>query len=691
MYDEHPSLTARTARPAPRPVRRFRPSPVRFRLGPVLPFILAGAVAAPPAWAQAPPASGDRTGPVPLEGFIVTADRMEREAAAVPAHTTVLSGVALRESGVHYVADALRAIPGLTLVQSGSFGGATSLFLRGGESDYVRVLVDGVPVNDPGGAFDLAGLTTADVERIEVVRGPASALYGSDAMSGVIQIFTRRGDGPTRGELHVRSGSFGTRDWSGSILGSRGPLSWAVSASRADTDGILDFNNRHLATTVSGQATVRPEAGTEAAVHFRVQDRRFHFPTDGTGNVVDENAFTFQDGYTLRLSGERAWTDRISTEAAFSLHDLDSGTDDARDGPADSLGFYGFQSLDRLQRRTADVRAIWSPQSETRVVLGGMLERQEVRSTSESISEFGVTPGESEHDRSTRAIYAQFVRDGAGSSVTSGIRLEDNDRFGTAATFRAGATWQPGGGARLRISAGTGIKEPTFFENFAAGFAVGNPDLEPERSRSLEAGVDLDLGARLPVQLSLTGFAQQFRNLIQFTFPAPVEGGPNYFNLAEARSRGLEAVLTLEAGRATGHVSYSLVDTEVLDAGADEGEGAPFVEGERLLRRPTHSLSAELRAQLAPGFSFGGQVRRVGDRADRNFAAFPAEPVDLPAYTTLDLSATARVLESGAGRPGLGLTLRIENVLDEAYEEVLGFRAPGRGVYLGGSLEIGSR
>ncbi|NNF29181.1 MAG: TonB-dependent receptor, partial [Gemmatimonadetes bacterium] len=130
---------------------------------------------------------------------------------------------------------------------------------------------------------------------------------------------------------------------------------------------------------------------------------------------------------------------------------------------------------------------------------------------------------------------------------------------------------------------------------------------------------------------------------------------------------------------------------EVLDAGADEGEGATFVEGQRLLRRPTHALSAGLRGQLAKGLSMGGDVRRVGDRADRDFVAFPAEPVDLPAYTVVDLSATAQVLRAGSGRPGFELTLRLDNVLDQEYQEVLGFRAPGRGIYLGGTLHLGPR
>ncbi len=670
-----PSLTARAKRHASLPVSRF-PIPLFFLIMALWPC---GALS------QEPPFD-----PILLEGFVVTADRMAREERSIATHTTVLTGADLREAGIRDVSDALRTLPGLSLVQNGSFGGATSLFLRGGESDYVKVLVDGVPLNDPGGAFDLAGLTTNDVERIEVVRGPGSALYGSDAMSGVIQIFTRRGHGAPRGELTVRSGSFGTLEWTGSALGSTGPVSWAMTASRTDTDGVLAFNNRHLSTTVSGQARLRPGGDTEVALSFRVQDRRFHFPTDGSGNVVDRNAFTFQDGYSVGVSGHRDWTATLRSEVALSINDLDSGTDDARDGPADSLGFFGFQSLERLARHGVDLRTVWTPRPGSRLALGGILERQHVRSASESQSEFGVMPGQSEHRRWTRGVYGQLAQDWSEVSLTGGVRVEDNERFGTAATLSAGATWLPTQALRLRASAGTAIKEPTFFENFATGFAIGNPDLEPERSRSLEAGADLDLGS-FPARVSLTAFSQRFRDLIQFAFPAPVDGGPNYHNLAEASSRGIETTLAVTGARIDAHLSYTFLDTEVLDAGADEGLGATFVNGERLLRRPTHTLAAGVHARLAPGVSVGGQVRRAGDRGDRDFASFPAEPLALPAYTVVDLSGTARILEPAGGRPGLSLTLRLENALDESYQEAFGFTAPGRGLYLGGSMHFGAR
>src|SRR5213083_3353057 len=138
---------------------------------------------------------------VMLNPVVVTATRLPRSSAGVPAAVTVLRGADLREQGIQTVYEALRQVPGATVVQTGSFCGQTSLFLRGGQSNYVKVLVDGVPANQPGGSFDFANLTTESIERIEVLRGPASVLYGSDAVTGVVQIFTRAGMGPGQADL----------------------------------------------------------------------------------------------------------------------------------------------------------------------------------------------------------------------------------------------------------------------------------------------------------------------------------------------------------------------------------------------------------------------------------------------------------------------------------------------------------
>ena len=151
--------------------------------------------------------------PIELDSIVVTATRSPVRADRVASPTTVLDGESLRRRGIRLAADALREVPSSFVVPTGSWGGVTSLFLRGGESDYVKVLVDGVPLNSPGGFVDLAGLTLDNVERVEVVRGPASVLYGSDAVSGVVQLFTRRGAGQAHGGAALTGGGYGS--WAG--------------------------------------------------------------------------------------------------------------------------------------------------------------------------------------------------------------------------------------------------------------------------------------------------------------------------------------------------------------------------------------------------------------------------------------------------------------------------------------------
>ncbi|MCY4400927.1 MAG: TonB-dependent receptor [Gemmatimonadetes bacterium] len=676
----HPNRVSPATSTGERRPSRFAPA---LRAAIALPALLAS-LAAPPL--LAPPLHAQQ--PINLKGLVVTANRWAEPEWTVASHATVIEGEDLARAGIEYVADALRRVPGLAVARNGSFGAVTSVFLRGGESDYVQVLIDGVPVNEPGGAFDFASLTTDNIERIEIIRGPASALYGSDAVSGVIQIFTRRGAGPASGTLSVHAGSFGTRRWQGALSGGTDALSYAFSLGRNATDGILEFNNDYRQTTFTGRIQGRLDSRADATLNVRYDDRRFHFPTDGSGALTDHNAYSFGDALSLSLDAGRRWTDALETHFTFDVHESDRGSDDAADGPADTLGFFGYTSLNDIRRASGGARAILRPGGGTALAAGYELEQQSIRGFSRSFSQYGPSASSSEDDRRNHAGYAQLSWTGGGVAVNGGVRTENNERFGTAATWRAGAAWRSASeGTRLRIAAGTGIKEPTFFETYASGFTTGNPDLEPEHSTSFEAGLDQELGS--VATLSLTGFRQSYRDLIQYTFSPPTPGGPNYHNVAMARSRGVETEATFGNGpfRLTG--TYSYLDTEVEDAGFHEGPGATFVEGEPLLRRPRHTASAAAFVQIASTVGLDVSVRRTGERADRDFSTYPSTPVTLPSHTVADLSASFEVAGSGSGRPGLTLTVRAENLFDAVYEEIWGFQAPGRGLYVGGSVALG--
>ncbi len=432
--------------------------------------------------------TSDRIDAFSLEGLIVTAAPTTLDEEAVTSHVTVLEGDALRLSSGS-LGDALRDVAGVHVVRGGSFGAVTSLFLRGGESDYTLVLVDGVQVNQAGGGFDFAELGTDAVERVEIVRGPASALYGSDAVSGVIHVITRSGRGAPVATVSVEGGSFGHRDVVADLRAGTERASYGLSLSRRTTDGIFDLNNQSTRTVLSGVGRFRPDDRTTLEVNVRASDRTYHFPTDGSGAVVDENAFTFSDGTTARVSATRQLTPRVSVEASIGLNEFDAGTDDAPDSPADTLGFYGFTSLDHFRRSTGELRG--HVRLDDLVLTGGFeYEEERQRSFNESLSQFGASSGRSLSERENLGYFVHASGEAGRLSYRLGGRVEDNERFGVSGTWQAGvAAPLPGAeGALVRASVGTAIKEPTFFENFATGFARGNPDLEPEHSLAWEVG-----------------------------------------------------------------------------------------------------------------------------------------------------------------------------------------------------------
>jgi outer membrane cobalamin receptor len=188
----------------------------------------------------------------------------------------------------------------------------------------------------------------------------------------------------------------------------------------------------------------------------------------------------------------------------------------------------------------------------------------------------------------------------------------------------------------------------------------------------------------------VTGFVQRFRDLIQFTFVPPEPGGSNYFNVAAANANGLEATLDAAAGPVRGSVAYTRLWTEVTDAGFDAGDAATFVEGERLLRRPDDVVTAALETTVAARARLGARLTWAGPRDDIRFGQFPepSQRIELPSYTTLDLSGAVTVLPGRRSRPSLELTARVENLFDEQYEQAVGFPARGRGVFVGVTTDV---
>ena len=606
---------------------------------------------------------------VRLPPLVITATRFPTERGAVPNAVTVLEGEELERRGVTRVLDALREVPGLTVVQSGSPGAVTSLFVRGGESDHVRVLVDGVPANQPGGSIDLANLTTDNVERIEIVRGPVSALFGSDALAGVVQIFTRAGRRQQAPAVSatVLGGDAGGRI-AGALRGGTGRVSFTVAGSSASQDGAYDLNHRYRSWSASSLLRADGARG-DAQVAVRHSDGEYHYPSDFTGNPTDSNQFTAGRLTTVSAEAGRAMGRR--TELRFAAG-ATSGVDRAVNPPDSAGDFSAYASRTEYARRGADLRANMRLAGRSMLTAGAAVEHQRFWSSSDSLT----------RTRNSRAMYAQLV---AGvtrhATLTVGARGEDNDQFGRFGTARAGVAVRMGAGMVLRAGVGTGFKEPTFLEVHGGGFATGNPALAPERSRSAEVGVERRLaGGRALVGATL--FAQRFDSIIQYTFSVPA-GEPNYRNIAGAGARGLEIELRAAAWRGAALTAqWTWLHTAVRDSGVD---GATFAVGRPLLRRPAQAGSLALAQAVSGRADLSAQLFLVGRRDDIDFdpATFAPRRVELPAYGRLDVAAAVTLLDAGSG--GVVLHARVENALDRRYEEVLHFPARGRTVWIGAS------
>jgi vitamin B12 transporter len=615
---------------------------------------------------------------------VITATRAPLAADRLPTRVTVITAADLEAAGYTSVAAALEGLAGLSVARTSGPGSATSLFVRGGESDYVKVLVDGVALNEPGGAYDFAHLTTDNLDRIEIVRGPTSVLYGSDAVAGVVHLVTRSGGSRYAG--HVRGGSSGTVEGDIEIAGGQDGASYALAGGWRRADGPYAVNSGYENTSVAGRLSIRPAAATSADFTIRLVNATYRYPTDGAGNVVDTNQHQLTRTTTLGLTLGRRLHERVAAHLALRSHAVGGGLQDAQDGPADTLGAFAYRSQRELDRRLVDLWADWRAAAGLTVTAGGAYEHQRDRSTDEGRGDFGAYGSATDVGRHNWAGYAEAALARGPVTVTVGGRLDRNERFGTFATWRAGASALTAVGLRAFASAGTGFKEPTVFEQFGGSYVVGNPALTPERTVSWEVGLEQTLlGSR--VRLSAGWFGQRFRDLIQYAFSPVTPDGANYVNVAAADADGAELeVAVLPAPGLRVDAQYTYLRTRVTDAGVLPDDDAAFRAGDRLLRRPTYA--AALRARWDGG-PLGAHValRWTGSRADADFAAFPAVRVDLPAFTVVDAGVSLRPLHRLAPLGATALELHVRNALDAGYQMAYGFPAPGRVVLVG--LRIG--
>jgi vitamin B12 transporter len=627
------------------------------------------------------------TSVVQLDTVLVSASKAPPGAAPVAQAVTVITGSELRAAGITRVSEALRYVPGAAVTGSGAVGAVTALFLRGGESRYTKVLLDGVAVNAVGGYFDFSHLTTDNVDRIEIVRGPGSVVYGADAMTGVVHIFTRKGDGKTSMEAEVRGGSYRTLDASLSALGGTNRLNYSLGSARYSTDGILPFNNEYTNTTLSGSARFEPAAATRLDLSARLGSARYHYPTDFQGFVEDSNSFRDQRRFTIGLDASHRLSERVELRVLAGSNRVGDLTDDVEAPSAFTGGDEDIHTKYRVRthRESGEFRgSIGLP--------GALLTTgvEYVRETERSVASEGPVGGTQRESsafsgtRETRVGFAEVAGAASRLEYTVSGRLDRPSDFGAFRTYRLGLASRRGG-FRFRAAAATAFNAPSFSQLLPTEFTVGSPDLDPERAQALEAGVDWS-AADDRLRVGLTRFDQRFLDLIQFVGGGPPQFLGSYANLAEARSRGWE--VDMRSAPFPGWiVAASFTELKAVVSRLDERYDGSLEAGQPLIRRPRRQAAAKL---TYAGWNRGGMTvaaRYVGARPDLDFREFPSPMVELPAYTVIDMSASVRLLGSTGGDE-LSLTARMENLFDKRYEEVLYYESPGRTLLIGARAGI---
>ena len=616
-----------------------------------------------------------------LSTVVVSASKVPQPAGTLTQAVTVLSGEDLRARGVTRVSDALREVPGASLVQNGSFGAVTTLFLRGGESRYTKVLIDGVPVNSSGGFFDFSHLTTDNIDRIEIVRGPASVLYGADAVSGIVQIFTRRGEGESRGSVSARAGTYRSLDANADIASDFGSAAYALGAGHHSTRGILPFNNQYSNGTLSSRLTVLKSARGEANLSARYTAAEFHYPTDFTGAPVDTNSYRTQHRLTIGFDATRNVLSNLQAR-------LLAGSNDVRDLTEDIAVPFGgttaqhSASRSRGFRRNAEARVSAFLPTNATLTVGGGYEQEHEHSSSEAGAVGGSAQETDAFDASRHnvAYYSELLGSVGGRvSYNASGRVDDNSDYDRFTTYRLGMNAALIDALRVRASVSNAFNAPAFNQLRPTLFTVGSPDLQPERMRSVEAGVVMTLASGL-ITTSGNVFTQRFDNMIQFVSGGPPDFRGSYANLTGAESNGYEGELVVIPATAwRGSASFTVVNPRVTRIPPGY-QGAERV-GDALVRRPTHSGNVVVSYSPTRSGLLSVAASYSGKRPDFDFTQFPSPRVTLPAYAKVDLAA-----EAPLGRinlPSVLVNARVENAFNKRYQEVLNFPAPGRVILVG--------
>ena len=636
---------------------------------------------------QAPsPDVAGATAATTVEQVVVTANRAATPVDEVGQQVTVLTLPQIRLDQETGIADILARTPGVVVTRNGGPGQTTALNIRGAESAQTVVLIDGVKVNDPSNVsagYDFANLITGDVSRIEVLRGPQSTLYGSEAIGGVVNVITNDATRPLQGDAQAEGGSYGTAYVRGGIGGKDGAATFRLGAYYNSTDSVSAFDRAfggreadgfHTAGA-SGRFTydLTPEVQFDERAYYTFSRTEFDgfdtpvVPSLGYSPFGDDAEFG-RVQQVVDYTGLNVSTlgGRLKNRIAYEYNELDRRTED----PSSGMNKATFNGLGRVQ--TFDYEGTFAIAPHYTLVFGAQDERSQFSTDSPAFDPVPLPPP-TKANVSIASGYGQITGQVLPNlTLTGGVRDDAHSTFGDHVTGQASAAWVARPGTILRASFGQGFKAPTLYQLYSPSGALS---LRPEEANGWDAGVEQHLFADR-VTLSATYFGRKTTNLIDFVFcasadqpgctPARLINGGFYDNVAKTEAEGVELQADWKAIDALEFTAnYTFDDDE------DRSQGSP-TRGDQLARRPKNTANLSASYLWPVKLRTIAAVRYAGQSFDDN-----ADSILLKSYTLLDIRASYPLREN------LELYARVENLTDKHYETAYQYGTLGRAGYAG--------
>lgn len=577
-----------------------------------------------------------------IKDVVVTATRMEMPLSMVGSATTIITAEDIEREQAREVIDVLRKVPGLSITQTGSLGATTSIFMRGMNAHHTQLLIDGVEMADPSAAqpsYDFGHLMITDIERIEIVRGPQSTLYGGDAMGGVINIITKKGKGKPRANASAEYGSFNTKNVKASLSGSQQKVNYSLSANYLNSHGYsaADERNGHTETDGNENLTINANLGVTLTDNLEIETKlrhmRSHIEYDSWsgGQAVDGNENMYKKETSAYLGGNFALFDnrlknKIGASYITSKRDLYNGDSRGQyyDGNKRKFEYQGNLSLIK------DHNLVFGAETET--------EGSEQAGIDKSVRNNGYF-----------LTYQFVLLDHLSFSI--GGRLDDHETYGTHDTYRMTGSYDLVDlGTRFHSSIGTGFRAPSLYELYAPSW--GNTALKPEESTGFDFGVEQLLWEDR-ITLDVTYFQNKAKNLTQWSMAG-------YQNTARAKTRGVETSLNIEVlDNLSAHATYTYSLAE------DETTGAT------LARRPKHGGTLTLAYEPMDDLTTDLSVRAKGRTYDGATSGY------MGGFAVYDFKTSYKINDVAT------VYGRLENIFDKAYHEASSYGTGGRAAYVG--------